>query len=130
MATIACRAGWTVQIGRSIERNPPVGPSFDMVRKPAALLNIPLRRERIVIIASLSKVALFPAASIDESHLIETKRDDRIRVREISEDGFRMVLGVADDIRHAGLLPPLVGFSVAFLTTLRPNEMRPALAQG
>src|SRR5450432_1638085 len=121
MAPIACRACGPVKICGPIERHPPIGPCFNMVRKPAALLNVPLRRERIIIVAALGKVPLLPAASIDESYLVEAKSYNRVWVCKVPKHGLRVLPGVADHVRHARLLPPLVGFSVAFLATFGSN---------
>lgn len=123
MATVAGWAGWPVEIRRSIKRNPPIGAGFCVVRKPPAFLDVPLCRKWIIIVSTLGKVALFPAASIDERHLIQTESDNRIGMREISKHSLGMLLGIADHIRHPCLLPALVRFSMAFLTTLRSYKM-------
>src|ERR1019366_5659211 len=58
----ACRA---LLVFLRIERHPPIRPVGYVVWQPLAVLDIPLRRQWVVVLVVLGKVALLPAAAVD-----------------------------------------------------------------
>ncbi len=123
MAPITGGPGGAVEVGWAVKRHPPICSCFHVVGEPAFFLNVPLRGKRVIVIAPPGEIALLPVASIDERHLIETECDEWIGVREVSEYGFGMDLWIAHDIGHAGLLPAVVGLSVAFTAAFRSDKV-------
>jgi hypothetical protein len=103
VATIAKGARGSVKVTIGIMGSPPVCSFLNVVGQPFLLLNVPLRREHIVIIAAACKVALFPTAAIDEGSIFQLKGANRVRMGEVAEHGFRMLCWIADHIGHAGM---------------------------
>src|SRR5579862_5106198 len=124
VASIACRPGGPVEVCRAIEGHPPVGTSFHVIGEPAALFNVPLRRQRKVIVASLGEVTLFPTASVHKRHFVKSKGPNGIFMFKISQHRFWVLLGISDHVRHPCFLPVVVLSSMATLATLRPDKMR------
>ena len=57
---------------------------------PDLVRHVPLRRQRKVVVADLREIALLPLRSVDERDVVELERQERIRLREIGNDGLRM----------------------------------------
>ena len=124
---VAAIAGWTggaIEVAGAVERGPPVCAGFDVVGQPALFGDIPLDGFGVEVVSAPGEVALFEAAAIDEGDLLDAERAERIGVREVAEDGFGMLAGVADDVGHARVLPAVVGVDVAGFADLRTDEVR------
>ena len=105
---VAAIAGWSsrpVGIAWTVIGRPPIGSGLDMVREPPLLRDVPLCRQREVVVATLHEVALLVAAAIDECDVVETKGADGIGTHKITKNSIGMFLRVANNIGHAGLHP-------------------------
>lgn len=91
VAAIAKRTCGSFKIAVGIMGSPPVCSLLNMEGKPFLLLDVPLRREHIVIIAAACKVALFPTAAIDEGNIFQLKGANRVWMGEVAEHRFRML---------------------------------------
>lgn len=123
VAAVAGRSGGPVEVGRAIEGNPPVGSGLDVIGKPFFLLDVPLCGLRVVVVSAACEVALLVAAAVDECYVVEGEGAEWVGVGEVTQDGFGVGLGVADDVGHAGLLPAIVGFLVTAFAAFGPNEV-------
>src|SRR5262245_1248878 len=74
MASVAERPGRTAVVVGGIERHPPVGVRLHEVRAPDAMLHVPLRRQREVIVANLLEVTLLPLRAVDERDVVLRER--------------------------------------------------------
>lgn len=122
VAAVAGGARGSVGVGLAIMRRPPVGTIGDMIGQPFAMLDVPLRGEREVVAAAFLKIALLPAAAIDECDLVECEGADRIRICKVAEHRAGMELRIANDIGHPGLPPAVVGCFVAWPASGRADE--------
>lgn len=119
MAPIASRPCRPLHVVRRIEGCPPVGACIGDVKfEPLLVADVPLRGERVVVIAEFGEVPLLPDAAVDQSYLVLRKLRDVIRV-EIGDDRIRVLSRIADHVRHRRLLPVLVDVRVALLARLR-----------
>ena len=123
VATIARWPSRTIKVAWPIKGQPPIRPVLSVIRQPALLRDVPLCRERKVVIAAPGKVSLLPAAAVDESHFVQPKRPCRIGLCEVSQYRVRMHLRIANDIRHPRRFPPRELLCMAALATCRPNEL-------
>src|SRR6201987_6546273 len=73
MAAVARGSGGTIEVGRPVKRNPPVRSRFHVIGQPLLFRDVPLRRQRIIIVATLGEIALLIATSVDERDLIQIK---------------------------------------------------------
>src|SRR6185312_12923876 len=105
MASIAQRPGRPFHIAYGIEGNPPICACRDMIRKPALVLDVPLRRQRIEVLAAFREIALLPPAAIDEGDVIQAESSYRIRMSKTTENRLGMNFWIADYVGHARLLP-------------------------
>src|SRR5262245_1701184 len=80
---------------------------------PLPVGDVPLCRERRVVVTNLPEVALFPFAAVDESDLVFGERHERIGLREVRHDRVRVLARIADDVRHPGSPPTIVDGRVA-----------------
>jgi len=71
VASIARRAGGAIEIGRTIIRYPPVSACFDVIREPHLLRDVPLRRERKIILAPLGEIPLLVATPVYEGDILQ-----------------------------------------------------------
>jgi hypothetical protein len=83
-----------------------------------------LGRLCVVVVADLREEALLPSAAIDERHILQLKRDQRIRVAKVRQDRLWMLLRIAHNVRHPRLLPTGILCSVTPLAALRTNIVR------
>ena len=60
MAAVAQRSGRPLHVVRGIVRHPPIGIGLHEVRPPDLVGDVPLRRQREVVVADLREVALLP----------------------------------------------------------------------
>jgi len=123
VAAVAGGTGGAVGVGLAVVGRPPVGAVRYVVGQPLAMLDVPLRGERIVIAATFFEVALLPAAAVDEGDLVESEGADRVRVREVAEHGVGMHLRIANDVGHAGLAPAVVRRFMAGFAGSRADEL-------
>lgn len=124
MATVAGRAGRTVHVVGRVERRPPIcAGDGNVVRPPSLVLDVPLSRKRIVVVAHFGEIPLFPFAAINEGDLLPRKFGNRVGV-EIRNDRVGVLSRVADDIRHRRLLPTFVDVGMALLAGLRARVVR------
>ena len=121
MTTVTQWAGRPLHVVWGIERRPPVGSILYEVGTPNLICDIPLNRKYEVVIAHLLEVALLPFASVHECNLVFGELYERIRPREIGQDGIGMLFWIADDVRHSGLLPTLVDLRVTGLASGRTD---------
>ena len=70
MAAITQRPGRALQIVCRVKGHPPIGLGGYHVSPPLLMRNVPLRPERIIIIALFSEITLLPLAAIDESNVV------------------------------------------------------------
>ena len=127
MAPVAERTGRPLHVVGRIEGNPPVGVRRHVIREPAMMGDVPLRLERKIIIAPARKIALLPAAAIDEGDIVLREGEERIGFREIGDDRIGMRARVAHDIGHARLLPARVNLLMAGLARRRADIVRAGL---
>src|SRR5258708_6126341 len=78
VAAVAGGAGGAIGIGFAVVGGPPVRAVGDVIGQPFVMLDVPLRGEWEVVSAALFKVALLPAAAIDEGDLIEGEGAGRV----------------------------------------------------
>ena len=91
MAAVAERPGRTPAVFGRIERHPPIGADCDVVGAPLAMRDVPLRRQRKVVVADLGEVALLPLAAVDEGDIVPRERHKRVRTAEVRDDGVGVV---------------------------------------
>ena len=85
-----------------------------VIRKPGTFVQVPLNRQRIVIIANLGEVTLLPDAAIHQGHLVLRELCDMVGT-EIGDDRIPMFPWVANDVGHRSLFPSLIDPCVALL---------------
>ena len=85
-----------------------------MVGTPGLVADVPLNRERIVIVADAREVTLLPLAAVNEGDLVERKGRDVVRF-QIGNDGVWMLARVTHDVGHRCDLPAAVDRRVAAL---------------
>src|SRR5579862_607466 len=68
VAAVAQGAGRALHVVVGVERGPPVSPLRDLIRTPGTVADIPLHRQRKIVVADLREVALLPQAAVDEGH--------------------------------------------------------------
>ncbi len=122
VASVAGGTGGTVEVGGTVEGDPPVGSRFDVVGEPELLLDVPLGRQGVVVVSAAGEESLFPAASVDEGDVFEGEGAKGLRVGEVGEDGFGVLFGGLNDVRHAGLLPAVVGVAMALFAAFGADE--------
>ena len=121
VAAVAGRAGGPLHVVGGIEGRPPVCAGVrDVILEPLLVADVPLHRQRVVVVANLREVALLPLAAVDESHLILRELRDVVRA-EIGNDRVGMLSRIAHDVRHRRLLPALVNLRMTFLARLRAD---------
>ena len=98
MATVAQRTCGPLEIARGVVGGPPIRAIRDVIWKPATVLDVPLRGENVIVIATLGEITLFPPAAVYECDLAEIEIHNGIGMGEISKDGFRMFFGVTDNV--------------------------------
>src|SRR5579872_1621155 len=126
VAAITGRPGGTLHVVVGIQRSPPVAALRGyMVGQPLALADVPLDREGGITVAGTDEVTLLPDAPVDEGHLLQPERCDRVG-REIRNDGVGIGPRVAHYVRHRRLPPQPVDGRVTFRTRCRSDIMRGA----
>ena len=70
--------------------------------------NVPLRTERIVVIALLGEITLLPLAAVNEGNIVFREFHQRVRLGKVWQDGVRVKLGVTNDIRHPRFAPAFI----------------------
>src|SRR5690348_895860 len=124
MAAVAKRACGAVEVVTGIKRSPPIASGGrHLIFAPFFVYDFPLHRKREIVIADFCEVTLLPNASVDERHLVLGKLVDVVR-REIGNDRVRMLMRIADDIGHGGLLPVVINIRVTLFAGLRAHVMR------
>jgi hypothetical protein len=123
MTPVAKRTRWPFHVVGGIQRRPPVRSILDEVWPPHLVSNIPLRRQDIIIVADLFEIPLLPLAAVYEGDVFLFKSDQRIRLREVRKDRFRVFFRIYDNIRHPGLLPALINLRMARFARARPYVM-------
>lgn len=100
VAAVTGRSGRAIEVGGSIERDPPIGTGLDMVREPTFFFDVPLGWEGIEVVSPFGEEPLLPAASVDEGYLLEGKGTERSGWRNSARTasgcsrGFRMTLAM------------------------------------
>ena len=108
MAAVAQRAGGALHVVVGIKSRPPVGAGRGLIGPPDLMRDVPLRAERIVIVALLREIALLPLAAVDEGDVVLREFHQRIGLGEVGKDRVGMRLRIAHHVRHAGLAPAVV----------------------
>ena len=121
MAAIAERAGGALQVVGRVERSPPIGAFARKVGAPDLMDDVPLRRERKVIVTNFLEVPLLPFAAVDECDVVLGEGDERVFLGEIRQDGVGMFFGIANDVGHPRVLPTVVDLGVAALAGCGAN---------
>src|SRR5581483_5618692 len=70
MAAIARWPGWAFHIVGRVILRPPIRPGADEIFAPNMILNFPLSRQRIVVVADLGEVTLLPNTAVNEGDLV------------------------------------------------------------
>src|SRR5512140_1996781 len=78
MAAVASRAGRSFHVVRRIKIAPPIRARTHEVLAPLVILDLPLDREREIVVADLGEVTLLPNASVNECHLLARERRNRV----------------------------------------------------
>src|ERR1700757_3377417 len=76
MTAVAKRAGRALKIIRRIQWRPPVRGVGNEILAPNLVRNVPLHRQREVVVADLLEITLFPSAAIDEGDVILSEVED------------------------------------------------------
>ena len=113
VTAVAESAGGTLAVVGGIVAGPPVGVRGYQIRTPLLMSDVPLGAERKEVVADASEVPLFPLAPVDEGDILALKGDERVGLRQVRQDGFRMDLGILDNIGHTGLAPASIDRSMA-----------------
>ena len=96
--------------------------------------DVPLRREREIVVSGLLEVALLPDAAIDKRYIVLGKMDKRVGLGEVRDNGVWMLARVAHDVGHRRLLPAVVDAGMARLAGLgsgvAPARREPARQAG
>src|SRR5579875_923984 len=121
MAAIAQRAGGPLHGVVRIVWCPPVFARAGMVLQPDMVNNIPLYRQRIVMVAALDEVPLLPVTAVDESNILLAKFIIGIRLGEIAQEGLRMRARVLNHVRHPRIFPSVVDREMTGFAGLRAN---------
>src|ERR1700731_325205 len=118
VTTVTCWAGRSLHIFGWIVRRPPIcARVWNVVLHPLLVAYVPLHRERIVVVSNLREVPLLPEAAVHESHLIGREFSDVVGL-QVWDDRVRMLVRVADYVRHGRFLPSTVDRAMAALTWL------------
>ncbi len=121
MAAIAQRAGGPLHGIVRIIRNPPVFTQAGVVLQPHMVNNIPLHRQRIILVATLDEVTLLPMTAIDKSNILLAKFIIGIRLGKIAQEGLRMRPRVLNHVRHPRVFPSFVDREMTGFAGLRAN---------
>src|SRR6185437_2484359 len=74
MTAVAGRPGGSLHVVGRIKLRPPVSPGrWHMIRQPLMRADVPLHRQRKIIVANFGEVALLPNAAVNERNLIHGK---------------------------------------------------------
>jgi hypothetical protein len=118
VTAITRRACRSLHVVRRIKGGPPVGARIrDVILEPLLVLDVPLHRKRIVVVAYLREVALLPDTAVNKSHLLLCEHRNVIRA-QIGDDRIRVLSRIAHHVRHRRLLPVLVDVRMTFLARL------------
>lgn len=123
MAAVAQRAGRTLHVVGGVKRGPPVGVRRNHIWAPDLMGNVPLRSQRIIVIASLGEIALLPFAAVHESDVVFGEFHQRIWFGQIGDYRIRMRSRVPNDIRHTCLAPAFIDGGMASLTSGRADVL-------
>src|SRR5262252_6020811 len=75
VAAVAQRSGRAAFVRGRIMRHPPVRVRLDEIWPPLPMAHVPLRSERIEVVASLLEVTLFPLRAVNQRDVIQLKGD-------------------------------------------------------
>ncbi len=67
VAAIAGRPGWTSHVVRGIVWSPPVGSGFDVISTPDLMGNVPLGRQRKIVVTDFLEIPLLPLRSMTKA---------------------------------------------------------------
>jgi hypothetical protein len=105
MAPIAERSGRPLHVVRRVKAHPPVRVRLHRVRAPYPVRHVPLRRQRVVIVAELFEVALFPLRAVHERDVVQLECEEWIDLVEVWQHHFRVLSRIGDDVGHARFRP-------------------------
>jgi hypothetical protein len=87
VAAVAQGAGRTLHIVVGVKGRPPIGVLRHMGGEPARVRDVPLGRQREIIVAPASEIALLPPAAVCERDIVLRERQQGIRLREVIASG-------------------------------------------
>jgi hypothetical protein len=88
MTSVTKCTGRPLFLFRRIERGPPLGTRFYVVRTPLFVADVPLRRHHDEVVADAFEVALFPLAPVGMRDVVFGERHERVRSGKVAEDGL------------------------------------------
>ena len=95
VAAVAQRTRRPLHLIGRIVLDPPVGSRLDVVAPPGLVPHVPLSGEDVVVVAPLGEVALLPLAAVGERDVLLAEGHERVRRREVADDGVRVLRGIA-----------------------------------
>ncbi len=119
MAAVAERPRRPLHLIVGVMLRPPIRADIDVVLAPRLRDHVPLHAEHVVVVAALDEIALLPLAAVDERDVLRLERHEWVRVLEVAEHGFGMLLRIDDHVSHPRRLPALVLALVAILAGRR-----------
>ena len=108
VTAVAKRARRPFHIVGRIKPHPPIRIRLDEICTPQLVTDIPLRGEWEVVITDLLEVTLLPFCAVNERHIIQLERQQRIGFRKIGNDNLRPHFRICYDIRHSCLRPSFI----------------------
>src|ERR1700719_483104 len=80
MAAVAERPRGALEIVGRVKRRPPIGAVGDEIPAPDLMRDVPLDRQREIIVADFLEVTLLPSAAVNEGDVVLGEAKDRIRL--------------------------------------------------
>lgn len=118
MATVAERAFGPLHVVSRIQRAPPTA-SFrgHHIGKPSASSDVPLHRQREIVIADPREKPLLPKVAVDEGNLIDGELRHCVG-REVGKDRIGIRPWIAHHVCHRRVLPAVIDGRMALLAGL------------
>jgi len=118
MAAVAGGSSGAIKVCRSVERNPPVCTSLDVIREPLLFRHIPLCGQRKVVITTFREITLLESAAVCKCDIVECERAGLVWMNEVADYRLGVLFRIEHDIRHPALLPAAVLAEMATLAGL------------
>lgn len=114
MAAIASGPCRPLQVVGRVKRRPPVRPRANEILTPFVIRDLPLSRQREVVISNFCKISLLPKTAVNERDLAQSEFGDSVR-SETGYQSFGMFSRITNDVGHRSFLPPVVNIGMALL---------------